>query len=104
MYKSMTRDGDKIRLSFDFDEGLRSADGKPLKGLAIAGNDRRFYWAEAEIDGDQVVVSSAQVGEPVAVRYAWADNADGCNLTNGSGLPASPFRTDTWPAVTASNR
>jgi sialate O-acetylesterase len=104
MYKSMSRDGDKIRLSFDFDEGLRSADGKPLKGFAMAGSDRRFYWAEAQIAGDQVVVSSAQVGEPVAVRYAWADNADGCNLTNQSGLPASPFRTDTWPGVTASNR
>jgi sialate O-acetylesterase len=104
MYKSMSRDGDKIRLSFDFDEGLRSADGKPLNGFAMAGSDRRFYWAEAQIAGDQVVVSSAQVGEPVAVRYAWADNADGCNLTNQSGLPASPFRTDTWPGVTASNR
>ena len=53
---------------------------------------------------DDVVVSSAAVPDPVAVRYAWADNPEGCNLYNREGLPASPFRTDFWPGVTAPRR
>jgi sialate O-acetylesterase len=57
-------------------------------------------WADAELDGDELVVSSSQVDQPVAVRYAWADNPEGCNLTNDSMLPASPFRTDNWPGLT----
>ena len=66
-----------------------------LKGFAIAGEDRHFVWADARIEKDSVVVSSPAVSKPVAVRYAWADNPE-CNLVNGSGLPASPFRTDDW--------
>ncbi|MCF0233969.1 MAG: sialate O-acetylesterase, partial [Thermoguttaceae bacterium] len=70
-----------------------------LKGFAIAGSNRKFYWADAEIIGDKVVLSAPEVAKPVAVRYAWADNPD-CNLANEAGLPASPFRTDDWPGVT----
>jgi sialate O-acetylesterase len=74
-----------------------------VKGFAIAGEDRRFVWADARIDGDAVIVSSPKVLKPVAVRYGWADNPI-ANLYNGAGLPASPFRTDDWPGVTTARR
>jgi len=77
--------------------------GEPLKGFAVAGEDRKFVWADARIVDDTVVVSSEQVPEPMAVRYAWADNPV-CNLFNKAGLPASPFRTDIWPGVTVNNK
>jgi len=64
-----------------------------LKGFAIAGADRKFVWADAMIDGDTVLVSSAEVAEPRHVRYSWAWNPIG-NLYNQEGLPAVPFRTD----------
>jgi sialate O-acetylesterase len=67
-----------------------------LTGFAIAGPDRRFVWADARIEGDRVIVSSSSVSQPVAVRYAWADNPVSANLFNVEGLPASPFRTDQW--------
>jgi sialate O-acetylesterase len=70
-----------------------------LEGFAIAGEDRKFVWANAKIDGDTVVISSDKVPNPIAVRYAWADNP-ACNLYNAEGLPASPFRTDDFPMVT----
>jgi len=72
-------------------------------GFAIAGEDKKFVWAEAKIDGDTVVVSSDQVTAPVAVRYAWADNPE-CNLSNSTGIPASPFRTDEWPGITINSK
>lgn len=75
------------------DSGLNTKDSGPLKGFMIAGADGKFVWADARIEGRRVVVRSDQVPVPVAVRYAWADNPD-CNLYNGAGLPASPFRTD----------
>jgi len=100
----METDGDKIILHFEYcDGGLIAKGGEPLKGFAIAGEDRKFVWADARIEGDTVVVSSSQVAEPLAVRYAWADNPV-CNLYNGAGLPASPFRTDTWPGTTINNK
>jgi sialate O-acetylesterase len=92
---SQEEDG-KIRLSFRHAEGLKAADGGKLKGFAIAGDDHKFVWADAEIQGDHVVVQSPQVSKPVAVRYGWADNPE-CNLINSIGLPSSPFRTDEWP-------
>ncbi|MCJ7754581.1 MAG: hypothetical protein MUP13_08455, partial [Thermoanaerobaculales bacterium] len=67
-----------------------------LARFAVAGEDRHFVWAEAAIEGDRVVVRCDDVPEPVAVRYAWSDNPDGANLYNSEGLPASPFRTDSW--------
>lgn len=100
MYRSYQVAGDKIILSFDHtDGGLKSGDGKALQGFAIAGRDHKFHWAKAEIEGDKIVVSSPDVPYPVAVRYAWANNPV-CNLYNGAGLPASPFRTDDWTGVT----
>jgi len=80
--------------------GLILSSGSTLRGFAIAGADRKFYWATARFDGDSVVTSSPHVPAPVAVRYDWADNPDG-NLANSAGLPASPFRSDDWPGITA---
>jgi sialate O-acetylesterase len=72
-----------------------------LQGFAIAGEDKKWVWADAKIDGNDVVVSSPDVPKPVAVRYAFA-NDPACNLYNKEGLPASPFRTDDWqPAAPA---
>ena len=104
LYKSMEKKGDKIVLHFDHcGGGLVAQGGEPLKGFAIAGEDHKFVWADAKIDGDTVVVSSEQGRQPVAVRYAWADNPV-CNLYNKAGLPASPFRTDTWPGTTVNGK
>jgi sialate O-acetylesterase len=96
LYAHMTIEGGRIRIYFDHaDHGL-VASGGALKTFVIAGADRRFVEAGAVIEGNTVVVSAGQVPEPMAVRYAWADNPEGCNLHNAEGLPASPFRTDTW--------
>ncbi len=85
---------------------LRATDnGVRVKQFAIAGADRKFVWADARIMGpDTIAVSSPQVPKPVAVRYAWADNPEGCDLRSSAGLPASPFRTDRWPGVTGSGK
>jgi sialate O-acetylesterase len=100
IYRSMEVEGNEVRLSFDHvGSGLAARDGEELVGFAVAGEDRQFAWADARIEGDKVVVSSDLVPSPVAVRYAWADNP-ACNLVNEEGLPASPFRTDTWPGIT----
>ena len=100
LYRSMRKDGDKIVLSFaDVDGGLVAKGGK-LVGFAVAGADRKFASADARIEGATVVVSSPKVPDPVAVRYAWAENPP-CNLYNRGGLPASPFRTDDWPGLSA---
>lgn len=104
IYRSMKVDGDRIVLHFDHvNGGLMVEGGEPVKGFAIAGADRKFVWADATIDGSTVVVRSDKVARPVAVRYAWADNPV-CNLYNGAGLPASPFRTDDWPGITAGKK
>ncbi|HOZ45451.1 MAG TPA: sialate O-acetylesterase [Candidatus Hydrogenedentes bacterium] len=104
MYDRMRKKSGNIILSFDHtDGGLKAMGGEPLKGFAIAGADRKFVWANAKIDGNKVVVSSDQVADPMAVRYAWANNPE-CNLYNGVGLPASPFRTDDWTGLTINAR
>lgn len=100
LYDSYSIEGDRIRLRFKHtDGGLKRVGDGPLKGFAIAGVDHKFHWAEAVIEGDEVVVSSPEVAFPVAVRYAWADNPL-FGLYNGAGLPASPFRTDHWRGIT----
>jgi sialate O-acetylesterase len=82
---------------------LKTLDDGPLKGFAIAGEDHKFVWADARIERDTVIVSSPKISKPVAVRYGWADNPI-VNLYNKAGLPASPFRTDDWPGITAARR
>ena len=104
MYSSMEIKGDTVTLHFDHvGDGLVAKGGGALKGFAIAGSDKQFAWADAEIKGSKVVVRSGAVKKPVAVRYAWADNP-ACNLYNGVGLPASPLRTDDWPGITINNK
>jgi len=96
LYKSMSVRGNKIIISFDHvGGGLVSRDGKPLTWFTIAGKDRTFVEAKAEIVGNTVEVSSDKVGEPAAVRFGWG-NIPLPNLMNKEGLPASPFRTDRW--------
>ena len=88
--------GDKAVLRFSYaDGGLMTPDGEPVKGVVVAGADRRFYPATAVIKGGTLEVSAPQVAEPVAVRYAY-DNFFRVNLYNRAGFPASPFRTDEW--------
>ena len=94
LFSAMTVTGDTARLTFTHTDGGLVAKGGPLKHFAVAGDDHNFVWADAKISGDAVLVSSPQVPHPVAVRYAWADDPEGCNLYNAAGLPASPFRTD----------
>jgi len=96
MYKSMKTDGNKLRIQFAHTNGgLKIKGSKQLKGFAIAGTDKKFVWAKAKIEGNEIVVWNSKVQNPVAVRYAWANNPV-CNLYNGADLPASPFRTDDW--------
>lgn len=94
LYRAMKVEGSSIRISFDHVGSGLDAKGGELKQFTIAGADMKFVWATAQIDGDTVVVHADGVPTPVAVRYAWASNPDGCNLWNRDGLPASPFRTD----------
>jgi sialate O-acetylesterase len=121
MYDSMAVEADKIRIKFKFTDGglvakpipatyqplsskpdtkplARNVPDSQLEGFAICGDDHKWTWANASIDGTDVIVSSAQVPKPVAVRYAWAENPL-CNLYNGAGLPACPFRTDSFTGI-----
>jgi sialate O-acetylesterase len=82
---------------------VRNSPNSQLEGFAICGEDKAWVWADARIDGDYVIVSSSRVLAPIAVRYGWAKNPT-CNLYNGAGLPASPFRTDQFPLSTANQK
>ena len=118
VYESFNVEGQAIRVKFSHTEGglvakalgatydvvsrlgktaplLRNSPTSPLEGFSICGDDHRWVWAEAKIDASSVVVWSDRIPHPVAVRYAWADNPT-CNLANGAGLPAAPFRTDAF--------
>jgi len=105
-YKSMKIEGNKIRISFSSVGGALSTKDKQsvLSGFAIAGEDRKFKPAKAVLQGNEVIVEQEGVPKPVAVRYNWADYAGAGNLYNKEGLPAAPFRTDTWPGLTAEAR
>ncbi|HPS55996.1 MAG TPA: sialate O-acetylesterase, partial [Sedimentisphaerales bacterium] len=103
IYKTMKVKNDSIILKFDHIEKGLICKGDKVIGVAIAGEDKKFIQAEAQIVGDTVVVSSDKVLKPIAVRYGWQD-APLCNLYNSANLPASPFRTDSFPAITANNK
>jgi sialate O-acetylesterase len=100
LYLSHAIEGDSVRVRFEHAGGLKTSDGRAPSGFAVAGADRKFVPAEARIEGGAIIVRSRDVPNPVAVRYAWADNPE-VNLYNAAGLPASPFRTDDWPGLTA---
>lgn len=119
VYAAMAVEADKIRLRFTHTHGglvakpllggpdatpvARNSPGGDLEGFAICGEDRKWQWADAKIDGDTVVVWSTRVPKPIAVRYGWSNNPL-CNLYNGGGLPAGPFRTDDFPMISAKNK
>ena len=84
-----------VRIHFTHAEGLHTSGTQRVLGFMVAGADRRFYPAQAKIEGETILVRSPEVATPVAVRYGW-NNAPDLNLFNAAGLPASPFRTDTW--------
>jgi sialate O-acetylesterase len=106
LYKSMTVKGSEAIIRFDYAgkglmlgektgiEPVKEVEGGTLKHFAISGEDGKWHWAEAKVKGKTVIVSSPEVAKPVAVRYAYTMNPDGCNLYNKAGLPASPFTTD----------
>jgi sialate O-acetylesterase len=108
LFKSLRIEGDRAIVSFDHvGEGLTAGrkagrapvvatPDEPLKRFAIAGEDRRWRWANARIEGETVVCTHPEVARPAAVRYALHINPEGANLYNRDGLPASPFRTDDW--------
>jgi sialate O-acetylesterase len=103
IYRSMARDNGKIRMQFDhLGSGLTTRDGKAPSHFIIAGADRKFVPAKAEIVGNEVVAWADGVTAPEAVRYGWCHHAEP-NLCNREGLPASPFRTDLWGCVTEAN-
>jgi sialate O-acetylesterase len=94
LYRSHEIKNGKFIISFDhIGSGLISNDGEPLSEFAIAGADKKFFWAKAIIEDGKVIVWNDDVKDPKYVRYAWADNPDNPNLFNREGLPASPFRT-----------
>jgi sialate O-acetylesterase len=103
LYDSMAIEDNKIRVKFKHAAGLKLSDSKPGQHFTIAGEDQKFVPATATIDGETVVVTSPDVPKPVAVRFGWTDTSEP-NLFNGAGLPASPFRTDSFPMVTAGKR
>jgi len=108
LFRAATVEGDRMRIAFDHAGGglMIGTKGVPeppvevkagrLQRFAIAGADKQWIWSDAVIDGDTVLVSSPEVEAPVAVRYAYSGNPEGANLYNRAGLPASPFRTDSW--------
>jgi sialate O-acetylesterase len=106
MFDRMKVAGSKLVLTFeDVGAGLRIRDGDRPQEFAVAGEDRKWHWAEARIAGkDKVEVWSTDVPHPVAARYAFNNNPRRPNLTNDTGLPAAPFRTDDWPDPTAGKR
>jgi sialate O-acetylesterase len=99
VFKKITVKGDKAVVSFSHAKGGLEQRGPKLSGFAIAGEDRKWVWADATVDGEKVILSNPEVAHPVAVRYGWADYPV-VNLWNKAGLPASPFRTDDFPMLT----
>jgi len=92
LYKSASLSGSKVALNFSsIGTGLSTKDSAELYYFAIAGADKKFVWATARIEGNQVIVWNDHIDHPKYVRYAWADNPEGANLCNLEGLPASPF-------------
>lgn len=106
MYKSMEIKGSRIEISFDHAESGLVAHNKYgyLFGFSVAGADQVFHWAIAYIKDNKVTVYNDEVPNPVAVRYGWVDNPEDANLFNQEGLPAAPFRSDSWKLITADKK
>jgi sialate O-acetylesterase len=101
MFKNALIEGSQVRIQFDHTGGgLKTRDGGALKHFQITGQDKKWVWAQAKIENNEVLVSSTEVPNPVGVRYAWAAWPEGANLINAEGLPASCFRTDEFIPIT----
>ena len=99
LYNHYKIEQNKIKIYFDFADGLKTNNGKPPAGFSICGKNHKFYWAHAKIENNSVTVWSPKIKNPVAVRFEWASNPD-CNLYNKYNLPAAPFRTDNYKLIT----
>ena len=102
-FKSVERLPGALKLHFDHADGGLVVKGDKPEEFSVAGKDHKWYWADARIEGDAIVVSSPMVPEPEAARYAWQAYPK-ATLYNGVGLPAVPFRTDNWPGITESRK
>lgn len=98
-YAGYEKEKNTIRIRFDMRGNSFKTPENRLTGFAIAGADQKFYWAEARLEGNEVIVYSPKVPDPVAVRYAWSPNPE-LSLFGNSGLPLLPFRTDDWKLST----
>jgi sialate O-acetylesterase len=101
--KSVQRKPGSIVLHFAHTDGGLVVKGDKLGEFSVAGDDRKWYWADARIKGNTVIISSPSVPHPAQVRYVWQSNPE-ATLFNGAGLPAAPFRTDDWPGMTQNAR
>ncbi len=100
LFSNYKVEGNMIRISFfGIGSGLKTKDNLSPCEFTISGTDKKFYNATAQIIGNELIISSEKVPNPVAVRYAWSDNPD-CNLINVEGFPVIPFRTDAWKGIT----
>jgi len=102
-FVSVTHLPGALKLHFSHADGGLTVKGSALGEFSVAGKDRQWHWAIAQIDGDNVIVSSPDVSNPQAARYAWQANPQ-ATLFNGADLPAAPFRTDDWPGVTENHK
>jgi sialate O-acetylesterase len=102
MMQSVKIKGNKVHIKFtNTGSGLTAGDNAAVNGFAIAGADQKFVWANVKIAGkNEIIVSGDSITNPKSVRYAWANSPVKANLFNKEGLPAAPFRTDTWPLPT----
>ena len=100
MFKKVQFTDNKAVVTFENPESSLLTKGSELKGFEIAGDDKKFYYAQAKIEGNMVIVSNSNVKNPVSVRYAWSNAPIDANLFNQQGLPASSFRTDSWDGMT----
>jgi sialate O-acetylesterase len=100
---SVDRLSGAIRVHFTHTDGGLVVKGEKLEEFAVAGTDHKWYWADARLEGNAVLVSSPSVPNPIEVRYAWQSNP-AATLYNGAGLPAVPFRSDNWPGITETQR
>lgn len=100
-FRSIEKQGNKMVITMDAHGSELVAHNKYgyLEGFVVADEDKKFEWAKAYIKGDKIIVYNDSIDNPIAVRYGWANNPGG-NLFNKEGLPATPFRTDTWKGKT----
>jgi sialate O-acetylesterase len=101
--KSVERRPGALKIHFDHADGGLVVKGGKLEEFSIAGKDHKWHWADARIEGDAIILSSPNVPQPEAARYAW-QSFPKATLYNGAGLPAVPFRTDNWPGITEPRR